>query len=216
MPRRQLIGKDLSKEDLPPKVKQALEPLSVDERRFAVAFCECRGNRALAVVAAGIRKATDSFPNRASIGTRLARRPEVRSAINALLEQESLTGVEIVAAIKDTAEITPFPFYEVTTEGKLKLKQKLTQDEWERYAHWVKEIRTDEDGNVIELKMHDSYAAKRDLAKIKQLFTDAPVVNLQMYFSGMSDEQLMADLEEVHTSGVEAQQQKMLPAGDAS
>lgn len=188
-------GKTL--ESLPPKVKEAFVPLSVPERRFVVALCgDARGNGSLACVLAGICKPDATRPAKGSKATRLMRDPRIKAAKEAWNDAYALTGTEVTAQIKELTEITPEPFYEVSKDGKLQLKEKIDPQEWERYAHWVKSVRTNEDGRVVGLELHDAFAALRELAKINKLYSDAPQYHFHAHLERMSDEELLRQLAE--------------------
>jgi hypothetical protein len=216
MPKSSSGGTGLRLEDLPPKVREAFAPLSVPERKFVVAICsDCNASATLAVVAAGICRANQTYPARASKAVRINRDPRIQAAKEAWMDAYALTGTEVTARIKARADTTPFPFYEAGKDGKLKIKEKITQEEWEKYAHQVKEVRTNDEGVVVGLVLHDAFAAERELAKINHLYSDAPQFHFHAHLERLSDEELLRQLREARAEAEIAQGDAMpaLPPG---
>jgi hypothetical protein len=197
MTKAKIGGTGLTLADLPPKVKEAFAALTNQERRFVVAYCdETNGNGSLAVVIAGFCKPTDTRPARGSKSSRLTKNPLIRAAIEAWNSEYGMSGVEVTARMKMLSQITPFPFYEVGTDGKLKMKEKISQTTWEKYAPWVKTVLTNDEGVVIGLVLHDSFAALKEQAKINKLYSDAPVFHFHAHLERLTDEELLRQYQE--------------------
>lgn len=201
-------------EDLPDKVREAFKPLTPQERKFVEFYCDlAKGSATQAIVLCGLCRKTETYPARASKASRLNRDPRIRAAKEAWMETFGISPTEIKHRLADLTQISPHPFYRVeetvvapavgappgpivkTGKGRLKLKE-LTHEEWDRYAHWVKAISTDEDGNVTRLEMHDSYKPLQDLAKINGLYSDAPIFTFNLFAQKIPDEELLRQIEE--------------------
>lgn len=180
-------------ESLPPKVQEALRPLSVQHRKIVEAYVgPARGNARLACELAGIQR---SNPNAFYIlAHRILNKPEVKAAVQAWLEAYSMPATEVTARITDYAHINAAVFYEVDpTSGKLKLKDKFDPVTWQACAHWVKAIKTDEKGNVIDLQLHSSFDALKELARIHKLIgpEQQALLAVHVHLSKLSDAEIL-------------------------
>lgn len=186
----------------PSRVKQTLHACSVQERKFVLAYTStARGNAVLAAQLAGI---TGSYAARASQGCMMLQKPQVRAAIDAWMEAYALNATQLTAQFKDLTEVNPGPFVERQADGSLltKVPDDIT---WEAHKHWVKSILCDpETGRVIKLELHDAMAARRELAKILKLYSDAPILALHLHYQQMSDEELLKQWEEARADGIHA------------
>lgn len=168
-----------------------------------MAYCgRARGNATLAAQIAGV---TGTYATQAAVGCRFMGDLRVRAAVEAWMEAFAMSAALLTASITDMAEANLGPFVEWQEDKSLLIKVP-TAEEWEAHKHWVKEIEVDpKSGKVTRLTLHDSLAAKRDLAKILKLYSDAPinVGTLNVTLQRMSDEELLAELERVRGGGEE-------------
>ena len=123
-----------------------------------------------------------------STGAILMANPKVKAAILKRFDTLSAPSEEIVKRMTDDARGDMAPFIEF--DGKGRPKVRLTEELLAKYGPLIKEIETDpETGYIRKIKLNDSQAARRDLAKIRRLFTDAPTVNI-FQLQELSDEEL--------------------------
>lgn len=186
-----------------------MNALTVQGRRFVMAYCgEARGNATLAAQKAGIGGTYSAQANRASV---LLRDPAIISAVEAWMESYGLTPAQLTASIADLAQVNPGPFFEISSDGKLQLKEKISPDEWEAHKHWIKAIRTDEKGKVVDIELHNSMEARRELAKIHKLYSDAPLFALQLHLHQIPDTELLKQLAEAR-----AEEDRTIPGARAA
>lgn len=190
---------------LPSRVQQTFASLKHSERLFVYYYTgQARGNVVLAARLAKLAKATRgrsgkvseaTYQTLSSLGCQLMLKPQVRAAIDAWYESFNISAATVTASIADMASINMGPFvqYDAATEG---LKVKVPdEDTWLAHQHWVKRVKMDpETGNVVDLELHDSLAAKRDLAKILRLTSDAPIIGLFLTVQQMTDEEILREL----------------------
>src|SRR5690606_13246031 len=121
-----------------------------------------------------------------------------RSAIERRLEELSAPATEVLKRITDFARANAARLIRFDAHGLPYVH--LDPETLEEVGPLIREIETDrETGVVTRVKLHDALAANRDLAKIRQLFTDAPTVNLAVSLQSMTDEQLTAEMERLRS-----------------
>lgn len=187
--------------DMPAAVKTALQACTPLQRRFITHYCgRARGNGSLAAKLAGLVKAGAHPVTVASRASQLLKEPKVRVAVEAWMTAYALSGAELTHQLVDLAQANLGPFIEISADGTLRLK--VRDDEaWEAYKHWIKAIKTDPaTGAVIEVVLHDALAARRELAKILKLYSDAPISNFYLTLRNMSDAELMQKLAEARAA----------------
>lgn len=190
--------------DLPQAVAAVLADLPPKQQRFVAAYCgEARGNSSLAARLAGYTAASAGFH-----GYSLLKIPQVRKAVDAWMAAYAMSAAELTARIADLAVVHPGPFTKVVMEtvttgkGKQKkttqipvLKYVMTEETWERYQHWVRAIEVDaRTGAITKLHLHDAQRAQATLAKILKLYSDQPILTLNLYLQNLSDEGLLDEL----------------------
>lgn len=179
---------------LPQAVQVALKALTPLEQAFVIAYCgAARGNGALAAKLAGVKGAYATQATRASV---MRHDPAVNAAIEAWMNAHAISGTELTAQLIDLAQANPGPFVELQKNGTLKVKV-LSEDAWQAHKHWIKGFDVDpRTGRVTKLHLHDAGLAKRELAKILKLYSDAPVYNFNMYLTQLSDDELLKEYQE--------------------
>ena len=181
---------------MPPTVKEALAACTPVQRRFVVNYCgPARANGTLAAKLAGI---TGKYNTIASQASHLLRDERVRKAIEGWMVAYATTPAQLTASLQDLSEANLGPFVEVQANGSLVVKLP-SADVWHAYKHWIKSAECDpKTGRVTHLTLHDPLVAKRELAKILKLYSDAPVVNLSMYLAKLSNDELIRQYEEAN------------------
>jgi len=191
-------------QDVPESVKAAFEPLSAIERKFVVHYCTAaRGNALLAAKMAGLaltqkynkdkeRKASEL----AQFTYRWIHSTRIRKAINAWLEAFALGGVELTKQLADAALANVGPFVRRNRNGSLSIHVDSDFD-WDAHKHWIKEVETNKDGVVTRVAVVDPMQARRELAKIMKLYSDQPILALNLYLQSMSDEAILSRLNEL-------------------
>ncbi len=133
--------------------------------------------------------------NRASLqvaGSLLLNRPKIKAAILRQYDELAASSAEIIKRITDDARMSITPLLEFGTQG---VKVRLTPEIMEQFGTLIKEIESDpETGYITKLKLNDSQAARRDLAKIHKLYTTDTTVNVALRLGDLSDEELAARL----------------------
>lgn len=201
---------------LPTKVQARLLPLNTKERLFVIAYCgKARGNATLASQLAGVGQ---TYATNASQGSMLLQSPPVRAAIDAWMDAFAVSAAQVTAGIADLAQANVGPFLEYNV-GTQQLTVKVPDAEtWESHKHWVKSVRADaETGRVVHLEVHDALAARRELAKILKLYSDAPIFHFHLHLQQMTDDELLAQLAQAHEQAVgerPAQAIPLLPANE--
>lgn len=174
---------------LPSSVWKHMKECSPQEQQFVVAYAgRARGNATLAAQMAGIGGSYSAQSSRASTMLRI---PRIRSALDAWLEAFCMSAAQLTGQIVDMCQVNMGPFIQRLKDGTLKVR--VPSDEaWEAHKHWIKGITCDpRSGQVIDVQLHDAAAARRDLAKIMKLYSDAPIITLQMQMSRMTDEEIL-------------------------
>lgn len=185
--------------NLPASVQEAFAPLSVAQRRFVVAYCgEANGIGVLACKLAGIG---GSYSNRAAKASQMLRDPKVMAARDAWMAAYAMTKAEVTAQFADLARANLGPFVRVNADGSLAIK--MDEDTWEAHKHWIKSVECDPDtGAVTRLVLHDALAARREIAKILKLYSDAPQLNMFLYLQSLPDDEILRRLQEEEARAV--------------
>lgn len=192
------MAKQTRSSTLPQAVREALKPLTPMERSFVEAYCgAARGNGQLAAKLAGVKGV---YATQATRGSQMRHDPAVNAAIEAWMNAHQVSGIELTAQLIDLAQVNPGPFVELQKNGKLKVKV-LSDDVWQAHKHWIKGFDVDVKGNVCKVFLHDAAAAKRELAKILKLYSDAPVFNFNLHLNQLSDEELLKEYQEAKQAG---------------
>jgi hypothetical protein len=180
----------------PDSVKEALRPLSVQERKFVLAYVgEANGNGQLACKLAGIA-VEGAYINRAARASQMMKRQAIRNAIDAWFQAYALTAVELTAQVADIANASMAPFTQVEADGSIVIKVS-DDDTWAAYQHWIKEIECDpKTGRITRIVLHDAQGARRDMMKILKLTSDAPIFAMGLIAAQMTDADLLRALEE--------------------
>lgn len=181
----------------PPKLQAACQELNIQEYQFVCAYVgRARGNGTLAAQIAGIGGGYASQASRASI---LLQLPHVRRALDAWMQAFGMTAAELTWQLKDLCDINMGPFVQWQADGTLQLK---TPDEetWQAHRHWIKEIETDpKSGKIMRVQLHDAMVARKEMAKILKLYSDAPIFLFHMHLQQLSDAELLQQLSEARS-----------------
>lgn len=161
-----------------------------------------------------------SYQTAASIGSQMLMRPHVRAAVNAWMDAMALSAAEVTFKIADLADASMAPFVQLVPEFGRKRKGskspapikgwsptlKLASDmDWHQHQHWIKKVRTHgKTGKIIELELHDRFAAAKELAKILKLTSDQPILALNLHFQQLSDDQVLHELKRAYAEIAEA------------
>lgn len=180
---------------MPASVRDALSACTPQEQRFVMYYVgEARGNGTLAAEWAGVGKSGGRIML-ASRASQMLKTPRVRDAVEAWMIAYAITPAQLTRALADLTEANIGPFAELKSDGTLHVRV-LDADTWEAHKHWIKSIDADpETGRITKLVLHDSMDAYKTLAKIMRLYSDAPIVNLNLSLQRMSDDELIAYLE---------------------
>lgn len=193
------IPPDRLPQHLPERVRTALQPCTVSERKFVLAYVgEARGNGALAVQLAKLTKTTQHVTTRSARANQFLQVPHVRRAIDVWFETFGITAAQLTAALADlaSAHLGPFVTWDPVTKG-LKVEVPDAQT-WEAHRHWLKSVKVDKKtGMVTDIELHDTVSPKRELAKILKLYSDAPIMNAHFHYHQMTDAELLAEWDEV-------------------
>lgn len=220
--------KKLWLDHLPPSVKKALEPLTPYERRFVQLYCgPYHGNGAAAMQAlrrkmqprknTGKKKQSKlkgikevSYATAASMASQMLMKPHIRLAVHSWMESFAMSAAEVTYKIADLANTTIMPFTSLQPQGR---RSKRTgqphswvpvlkvddPEQWYANVHRIKRIRTHgKTGKIIDMELHDSFAAQKELAKILKLTSDQPILAVQMIFQQLSDDDVLAELKRAH------------------
>lgn len=161
------------------------------EALFVIAYCgSANANATTAAQSAGYGG------NRATLqvrGSELFRLPKVKAAIQARFDELGATGAEIIKRMTEDARLDISDLIEFRNgDAYLHLTPELLE---KGYGRLIKEITIDpETGGIARIKLNDSQAARRDLAKIRRLLTDAPTVNILVQLKELSDEEVVQRL----------------------
>lgn len=183
---------------LPERVQGALLQCSLGHRKFVEAYVGvARGNGTYAAKLAGLGGKGADYMRRAVMASQVLRLAHVRAAIDLWMDAVSVNAAQLTFAIADIAQANLGPFVEWGKDGTLTVKVP-SEDTWEAHKHWIKSLKTDpETGKVIEIELHDAAAARRDLAKILKLHSDAPIFALYLQAQSMTDSALIAEIAEL-------------------
>lgn len=203
---RLLIGGGSPPEDPPPndpeyprrgRPSSSIIGLLPKQSRFVDAYCgEANCNATKATELAGYK--CSSKASYQALGSTMLTVPAVKAAIQARFSQESASAEEIVRRMTADARLDITPLIEKDGFGDLRMK--LTPDALETYGTLIKEIEVDPSTGVItKIRLNDSQAARRDLAKILRLFTDGPTINL-FELQSLSDDELLNQLDAARTT----------------
>lgn len=197
-PEEPVGGEGINLSRLPTNVREAFTPLKPIERRFVVCYCSsARGNATLAARQAGVIDRTGNTGTFGSRTSALMYNPDVRRAIEAWMEAYALSAVELTYQLKDLAEVNLGPFVMRDELGNLVVRT-VSDDEWQAHKHWIKEIECSaKTGRVTRVVLHDALAARKELARILKLHTDQPIIALNLYLRGLTDEAILAKLMEI-------------------
>lgn len=183
--------------------------LTALEAGFVIAYCgEANSNGTKAVQLAGYGGPNQTRASLQVAASRLLQKPKVRKAILARWEALSAPSEEIMKRMTDDArldisdliQIMDVEYEEETPAGPVKRTRKvaklnLTAENLAQYGPLIKEIETDPATQaVVKVKLNDSQSARRDLARIRRLFSDSPIVNI-FQLQEMPDDELLRRLE---------------------
>ncbi len=194
-------------------MKQAyLKITNPRHRKFALAYVgEAEGSITMAVRAAGY-----TGKNARVSGSWILRQPLVRAFIEAWFVAFAMTPVELTEMIADMARASIMPFTKHKANGK-EIEFNVTAEDWEKYGHWVKSVEVDPMTNrVTKVTVYDAQKAQTTLAKILQLYSDAPLLVFQFQTRRASDTEILQRLEEARRMAQGAAYlgvQKQLTAG---
>lgn len=122
-------------------------------------------------------------------------KPNIRAEIKYRLEQDGMSASETIKRISDIARASHHPFIRVGHDGFVYFD--FSDPEAQKYLHLIKKIKTKRErridgsgeeaeeweGEWVEVELHDSAAALRDLARIHALFTDNTKVTGEIKFT---------------------------------
>ncbi len=154
--------------------------LTAKEVRFVLAFCgDANGNQTEAAKMAGFGT---TRPSSQVSGSKLMATEQVKEAIRKYFDSMSASSEEILKRLTDDARVNMAGLIHFVSDGAggKMAKLNLTPENLQKYGCLIKEIETDGfTGLVRKVKLVDGQMARRDLAKIRRLFTDtATEVNL--------------------------------------
>ncbi len=181
------------------KNSSALVP-NDQERKFIDAYCgPARFNKAKAA-----RMAGHAIKHAGQQGHQIYNRPRVLAAIQARLDEYSMSAAEVTKRLTDWGRGDFTPFLTITAGGQVYLD--LSSEEAQRSLYLIKKLKQTEhivegDGDevilrrVFEITLHDAKDAVIQMAKIHGLFTDGPTLNLH-FDKNMGDAELIETLRE--------------------
>lgn len=177
--------------------------LSPLETSFVLEYagrCNSNATRAYALASTGNEPTADNRASCQASGSLMLRRDQVRKALSRLWEERAAPTEELIARITADARLSIAGLVHRGDPQKQEdanaLYLKLTPEALEEYGTLIREIEVDEtSGRVLRVKLNDSAAARRDLAKILRLF--APEGNqINIYaWQGAPDEEIRRRLE---------------------
>ena len=131
------------------------------------------------------------------IGSKLLKQPKIKAAIQARFDELGATGAEIIKRMTEDARLDISGL--IKFEGKGKARRAFidltTPEILEKYGRLIKEIIVDpETGTIVRVKLNDSQAARRDLARIRRLLSDSPTVNIVIQLQELSDDEITEQL----------------------
>ncbi len=176
---------------LPKKLKAALDRLTPQERQFVMQYAgKARGNATLAAQLAGV---SGPYATVASTASLMMQRPLVREALDAWYEAFAMNAAQLTASITDMIEANLGPFIKYDPKAKTIKLRVEDADTWEAHKHWIKSVEADpKTGKITRLVLHDAMAARRELAKVLKLYSDAPIFALHVHLRQLSDDELKA------------------------
>lgn len=108
----------------------------------------------------------------------LLRREDIRSAIDARLDELSMSAAEVTKRLTDWGRGTLAPFLRVSDDGE-RFWIDLASEEAQQYLYLIKKVkakrRIDDDGATVEwveVELHDAKDAVIQMGKIRGLFVD--------------------------------------------
>ena len=148
-------------DDPQPDIDALLAALTDKERTFVLAYVECLNG------AKAARHARYSEASIYTIASELLRKPHIRAAIDALLDERAMQTSEILARLSDHARSSMEDFLSVRGRG---LTLDLKKAEQLGRLHLIKRYSKTKQGVTIEL--HDPQAALQLLGRHRKLFID--------------------------------------------
>lgn len=161
-----------------------------------------RFNRSAAARAAG-------YAEDANTGMRLYRRPDVKAAIDYLLNQTSISPQEIENRLIEMATAEVGELVEVNEETGL---PSFAWRKLEKYKHLIKNFYIDSNGNP-RVEFYDAHAALKDLIRVRGMAKEG--VELSGPGGSAVPVQISVNFVSPHLRRVDtAEEQTALPAGD--
>ncbi|KKN42779.1 hypothetical protein LCGC14_0709890 [marine sediment metagenome] len=141
-----------------------------------------------ATEAAKLAGYTGSRATLQATGAKLMTKPKIKAAILKRFDELSAPGEEIIARMTADARGSMLPLVKFDEKGRPQVH--LTAELLLEFGTLIKTIDCDpETGYIRKLTLNDGQAARRDLAKIRKLMSDAPEVNI-LNLQDLSDDEL--------------------------
>ncbi len=193
----------------PAKVRKTLGLCTYQEQKFVMKYTgEARGNAVLAAQLAGI---PGGYSAQASRGSTMLKSAHVRAAVDAWMEAYGMSAAQLTHSIAELIQVNPGPFTKWNVDGTIEVKVPK-KAEWEAHKHWVKGWTCDPDtGRVVKVELHDAFAARRELAKILKLYSDAPIFALHLHFQSMTDDEILRQWDELEGGGTDGDEARLMP-----
>ncbi len=155
----------------------AFDGLVGKQALFVIAYCgRAKSNATEAAKIAGYTP-NGKRTTLQTTGSMLMKMPKIKAAILKRFDALSAPGEEILKRMTDDARLDIAPLIQFDDDGKPFVH--LTPEVLEVYGTLIKELETDpKTGQITKVKLVDSQAARRDLAKIRRLYTDGPIINI--------------------------------------
>ncbi len=155
---------------------EELDGLTGKRARFVLYYCgpaNCNGTQAAkdAGFAPGASRLTHQVT-----ASRLLRDPKIKAAILKRFNDLTASGEEIMRRMTADARMSLEGMVTFDADGVASIR--LTPAILKVYGTLIKEFELDEKGRVVKVKLNDSQAARRDIARVLQLFHDNPVINI--------------------------------------
>lgn len=157
-------------------VEEELEMLGGKRAKFVMEYCgpsNCNGTEAVKRAGFAPGGSRLSHQTRASL---LLKEPLVKAAILKRFNELSAPSEEIIHRMTADARMNIAGLITFDKDGVPRME--LTKEALKVYGTLIKELELDDKGRVTKVKLNDSQAARRDLARIRQLFTDNPTINI--------------------------------------
>lgn len=167
--------------------------LTILEYNFVVEYCgRANGNATRAAELAGCGGPNATRNSLQVTGSQMLKRPKVRKAVTMRWEELSAPSEEIIKRMTDDARIDVAPLLKIEKDG---VYLNLTPENIEEYSGVIREIEVDpETKKVLRVKLNDAQGARRDLARIRRLYSDQPIVNV-FNLQDLSNDELRKRLE---------------------